>query len=224
MQLSRANAIVAKFSPLRVGAIAAALAMAAVPISYMASSGASGLQLVAAALADPLSVISGRSPGEREAGALAQSKPRKSDVKVGPSARVLSNVRRRPIAQTAAAGPVSPALRSDEQGPFEVGTTPGVMLVPQNPFNVVTGAGIGIAGSGGTGGALIGGSSGGGSSGGGVGGGGGVVGDLPVVVSAIPEPSSWFMMIAGFLFIAATARSRRRRGNNTAGSVRAGIG
>ena len=78
--------------------------------------------------------------------------------------------------------------------------------------------------SGGTGGALIGGGSG-GSSGGGVGGGGGgAAGEVPVIVPAIPEPATWLMMIVGFFFIAATARSKRRRGISTAESVRNGIG
>ena len=158
----------------------------------------------AALLADPLAILSGRSPGSRSSGALLQSKhayarDRTSHKSIGPAApseRVLSNVRTRP--------PVAVPLT-------ETGLIPGVpvgdLIIPDDavtafPAGVpATGSGIGGGGFQGTG-AGVGGAPG--------GGGGGNGGGVPSVPSAVPEPSTWALMLTGYFLVGILYRRRRK--------------
>jgi len=159
-----------------------------------------------ALLEDPLSILSGRSPGARSGGALAQSKHAYQHARMRnhgkpgelPSERVLANVRSRPAAPVPETEVgLLPALPSSDADSFGE-TLPGI------PFSAPVSRG-GIAAAGfpsGASGAVAGGV--------GVGGGGGNMGAVPVVASAIPEPSSWALMLTGY-FVVGTAYRRRRK-------------
>jgi hypothetical protein len=157
-----------------------------------------------ALLEDPLSVLSGRSPGVRSGGALAQSKHAYQHARMRdhgkpgelPSERVLANVRSRPAAPAPETEVgLLPALPSSDAASFGE-TLPGL------PFSASVSRG-GIAAAGFPSGAS-------GAVAGGAGGGGGNMGAVPVVASAIPEPNSWALMLTGY-FVIGTAYRRRRK-------------
>jgi len=157
-----------------------------------------------ALLEDPLSILSGRSPGARSGGTLAQSKHAYQHARMRdhekpgelPSERVLANVRSRPAAPVPETKVgLLPALPSSDAASFGEGL-PGI------PFSAPVSRG-GIAAAGFPSGAS-------GAVAGGAGGGGGNMGAVPVVASAIPEPSSWALMLTGY-FLVGTAYRRRRK-------------
>lgn len=147
-------------------------------------------------LRDPLAILSDRSPGERQAAALVQSKPH---LATGPSERVLSPVLERP-------GTPIPAnldnLAERAQELIDPGSVrdpgaPGGSIAPPLPIPALPGApGGAIPPPGG-------------------GGGGGPTPPAPPappappIVSAVPEPSTWIMMIAGIGLIGVQLRRRR---------------
>ena len=202
MQWSSQSATFASLKAHKV-AVLGALVVVTLPVGYAASEGGATAKFVAAALANPLDILAGRSPGERMPGALAQSKPRKQlpSTASQPGERVLSNVRTRPIAPV-----VAPKSAPSAAAPGMVDATPpsgGVLGIP-TPFAPV-------ASIGGIGGGILPASSGFVSGGGAVGTpAGNVLPEVPAVVAAVPEPNTWVMMLAGFLAMAVTLRSRRR--------------
>lgn len=202
---------IAGTTPARLALIPLA-AVTVVPAGILAT-GAPGSKAIAAALADPLSVLDARSPGARAPGALTSSKPLKAaDVQK----RVLSNLNGTPGAETPAAaaplaqpaapaeapGTVIPAVVAAGPGeaaaiaPLVVGGAPGAAILP--------GVAIapGVVGGGGGGGGVI-------------GGGGGGTGTTPVTpvtpVPAIPEPETWLTLLLGFGAIGGAMRVRRHR-------------
>lgn len=184
-------------------AVLGALAVVTLPVGYAASEGGATAKFVAAALANPLDILAGRSPGERTPGALAQSKPKKQlpSTASRPGERVLSNVRTRPIAPV-----VTPKSAPLAAAPGMVDATPpgAGVLGTATPFAPV-------ASIGGTGGGILPASSGFVPGGGAVGTPtGNVAPEVPAVVAAVPEPGTWVMMFAGFLAMAIVLRSRRR--------------
>jgi hypothetical protein len=169
---------------------AAVLAVGALGYSSGATSVA---KAVGAAIMDPLAVLEGRSPGEREAGALFQTKPRP----VAPVARVRPRRPGMPAEPVAAVPPPTPFI--DLPGaPVPLG---GEVELPIAP--VVFG---GVPG--GPGGPPI----------PVFGGGGGFPPPPPVVppvvtppVAAVPEPSTWAMLILGFGLVGAVLRRQGAR-------------
>jgi len=156
---------------------------------------------------DPASIFSNRSPGGRAPGALTQSKPHMKPWE--PTERVLSPVLDRPgTAGPADAGGL-PEQVADAVGPAAAGGTPGAGGAPVPlPIPGLPGSSGGLIPPGG-------GSSGGGSSGGGSSGGGSSSGGNPPppppppVVSPVPEPATWVMMIVGVGMIGWQLRRRR---------------
>lgn len=198
--------------------VALALAIAAAPVGYVASTTKSGQQFVASALAAPMAILEGRSPGARGAGALAQSKPSRplvtasvSDLVPAPTERVLSGVRNRPGAGPAAQPGVPVVSLAPVGGPEAL--PPGGGLGSPGIGGLGAGSGVGGGGFGGAPGGGVGGGIGGGGGGGGPGTapptGGSSGGQVPVV--AVPEPETWVMMLTGFFAIGSAMRSRRRR-------------
>ena len=181
------------------------LGVLALPLPGGSASGlaAQGATMLAAALSDPMAVFAGRSPGERGNAQLVQSKPMAALM---PSERVLSPVRDRP------APPIAANLDSLPNRVMEV-INPAASPIP----------GIGMPGNG-TSTALPPGTP--GSSGGllpppGGGGGGGTLPPgppipPPPVISAVPEPATWIMMIAGVGMIGWQLRRRRAIGTQAA--------
>jgi hypothetical protein len=208
---------IAGTTPARLALIPLA-AVAVVPAGIVVT-GAPGSEAIAAAIADPLSVLDARSPGARAPGALTSSKPLKAaDVQK----RVLSNLNgtpgaatpsaaaplAQPVAPADAPGTIVPAVVAAGPGeaasiaPLVVGGAPGAAILP----------GIAIAPG------VVG-----GGGGGGAGGGGGPVGTTPVTpgtpvtpVPAIPEPETWLTLLLGFGAIGGAMRFRRRGGAATA--------
>lgn len=183
------------------------LVLAALPIGYAATSGSKANRFITAALADPLAILEGRSPGVRPSGALAQSKPRKP-VPLGaakPSERVLANVRTRPIVPAVMTvdgtqGPFAPvpalfdptapaqnALAStSEPAPIVNAGNGGGGLLPNVPGGFVAGGGAPATGA------------------------AGGIPATPAPVTPVPEPQTWVMMILGFLMVGQSLRSRPR--------------
>ena len=170
---------------------------------------AGGSALAAGMLANPLSVFAERSPGLRSPGALAQTKlayakaksPRREGTARVPNERVLSNLRSRP--------PVPPiASESDSQIPHSIGLPALGFPVPpeQSQGFPVLFAAPGVTG--GTGVVGL-------PTGGGAGGTPGDNGTPTTPVSAVPEPSDWLMVIAGFFLVGAGLRSHRRHDAKT---------
>jgi hypothetical protein len=158
---------------------------------------------------DPTSIFSSRSPGARAPGALTQSKPHMKPWE--PTERVLSPVLDRP----GAAGPADagglPEQVASAVGPAAVGGTPGAGGTPVPlPIPGLPGSSGGLIppGGGSSGGGSGGGSSGGGSSGGSSGG-NPPPPPPPPVVSPVPEPATWVMMIVGVGMIGWQLRRRR---------------
>lgn len=200
------------------GAIGHAMRWALLPAAAVGTiagvgiaTGGVGSSAVMAAFADPLSVLAARSPGARPEGALTQTKLRKST----PEERTLANALTRPLdrfagpglgggAPGAAPGPLNDTVADAVTDAATPAGTPA--LVPLVGGFIGTPSGIVVTPN-----------PGGGSTGGG-GGGGGTTPTPPVVVtptnppvvSAVPEPETWFMMLFGFGFIGGTLRVRRR--------------
>ncbi|WP_010219106.1 PEPxxWA-CTERM sorting domain-containing protein [Sphingomonas sp. PAMC 26621] len=191
-----------------IGAVVA-VACSVGALQYMVSGGQLS-PATAALLADPLSVLSGRSPGSRSSGALLQSKKayahdRTSGTGTGPAApseRVLSNVRTRP--------PV--AVPATETGLIPVLPT-GDAIIPDEAVTSFP-AGVPAPGGGFGGGGFPGTISGGGGGGtpgtGGAVGVGGNGGGVPSVPSAVPEPSTWALMLTGYFLVGIGYRRRRK--------------
>lgn len=153
---------------------------------------AQGGAVLREALRDPASIFSGRSPGERGPGALTSSKPHLTTWQ--PSERVLSPVLERP----GTAGQPAPASLPEQvaaaigpgASPAAGGLGGGIAPVPL-PIPGLPGSSGGIIPLGG-----------GGS-------GGGNPLPPPPVVTAVPEPATWIMMIAGVALIGLQLRRRR---------------
>lgn len=181
--------------------------------AYAFSNSPMGGQAIAAALADPLSVFSARSPGGRAPGALTQTKPARSKgaqrpvelAEVFPSERVLSNIRTRQPDEFAPADLPDALFIGPVAGPVGGGAVPGIdTLAPVLPTGVGS---VPIFTPGGIGPIVPG------------GGGGGGTGEPPTttpveptppVTPSVPEPTTWLMMIAGFFAVGLGLRSRRR--------------
>lgn len=160
-------------------------------------------------LGDPDSVFDARSPGGRRYGWLVDTKQPRTGFDVGPPAeRVLTSVRQRPVPPVVPGGgvPVSGytpgdgTLVPETVGP--AGETPLDTVVPTNP------GGVFIPGS-----PIIGGGTGGGGNGGGGGGTGGTPGGTDPgtttpIPPAVPEPSTWAMLILGFFAMGTMLRRR----------------
>lgn len=157
-----------------------------------------------ALLDDPLSILSGRSPGSRSGAALAESKHAYQRDRMRensrpdelPSERVLANVRSRPVApipETEVG--LLPALPSSDTANFGGALTSIPFDAPVSRGGIAA-TGVPIAASG-----VV---------GGGAGGIGGNTGAVPVVPSAIPEPNSWALMLTGYFLVGTVYRRRRK--------------
>lgn len=166
---------------------------------------AQGGAMLREALRDPASIFSGRSPGQRGAGALVQSKPH---MAAAPSERVLSPVLERP-------GTPIPANLDDLPNKVMDVVAPGAVPVPGTPGANIAAPPLplplpGVPGS--SGGVIP---PGGGGGGGGGSSGGGITPPgppPPPVVTPVPEPATWVMMIAGVGLIGLQLRRRRAAG------------
>ena len=150
-----------------------------------------------------------RSPGQRSKGELADTKghSRNTAAASGPHERALAKVRQ----PSSTLLPLGPGLAQIAEGfppvsPFGLpafagGVLPDVGLpIPGSPSFLVDVPAIG--GGGGGGGGIIGGG------GGAIG--GGVPPSPPPVVSPVPEPSTWALMLMGFAVIGLSLRRKRR--------------
>lgn len=174
-------------------------------VAWQCSLPAGPLRSAAAALLeDPLSILSGRSPGARSGGALAQSKHAYQHDRTRdrgrpaelPSERVLANVRSRPVASIPETEVgLLPALPISDTASFGGAPTSIPFGAPVSPGGIAA-TGFPIAASG-----VV---------GGGAGGVGGNTGAVPMVPSPIPEPNSWALMLTGY-FLVGTAYRRRRK-------------
>lgn len=153
---------------------------------------AQGGAVLREALRDPASIFSGRSPGERGPGALTSSKPHLTTWQ--PSERVLSPVLERP----GTAGQPAPASLP-EQVAAAIG--PGASPAAGGPGGGIAPVPLPIPGLPGSSGGII-------PLGGGGSGGGNPL-PPPPVVTAVPEPATWIMMIAGVALIGLQLRRRR---------------
>lgn len=154
-----------------------------------------------ALLRDPLSVFGDRSPGERAAGALFNTKPDrvKPDHDSPAHERVLSAIRDRPLVDLPALDlpPPTPPMLPDEAilgpglglpgdplfEPMVPGTPYPPMIIPPFPTGPGGGGGIFPPPDGGGG-------------------------------AGVPEPSTWAMMILGIFAAGAAMRLGRRRGSH----------
>ncbi|MEG3122401.1 hypothetical protein [Sphingomonas sp. GB1N7] len=175
-------------------------------LSYSLSSPTSG-SLIAAALADPLSVFADRSPGTRTTAALNQTKKARAHSKDGsravaanpPSERVLTNVRTRPPVAVPDASQYTDALLTTPLASDGAAVVPDIGILPPA---AVAPTGIGSIPGFAPGGVGF-------LPGGGGGGGGGVVPVEPgAPVAGVPETSTWLMLIVGFFAIGWSLRSR----------------
>lgn len=163
---------------------------------------AQGGAMLRTALNNPLAIFSDRSPGERAAGALVQSKPYLAN---GPTERVLSPVLERPVA------PIPANLDNLPNQVMDV-IAPGSAANPGTPGGNIAPPPFPIPGPPGSSGGLIPPPPGGGGSSGG--------GTPPIppgpppppVVTPVPEPATWIMMIAGIGLIGLQLRRRRTVG------------
>lgn len=160
---------------------------------------AQGGALLQGMLRDPLAILSDRSPGPRGSGALIQSKPHHAlaQAPFQPSERVLSEVRDRP------ANPIAANLDNLPERAMELVSpgSPAGSIPPGSLLPIPAPPGTGLPGSSGgilpppTG-----------------GGGGGTVPPgpppPPPIVTPVPEPATWLMMIAGVALIGLQLRRR----------------
>jgi hypothetical protein len=192
----------------RLAAVGAAT-LVAVPALVFATRGTVVETALAAAIADPASILSARSPGSRGAGALTQTKLKQTKLRQTKPRYARSGVRRTP-------GPTERVLgqaRTRPDGALPLGDAADPILglplaVPAGAFSGLGGDGTPATGPGTVafGGVPI--------TGIGGGGGGGIV--VPPTnptqppVTAVPEPATWMMTILGF-FAAGFGLRRRRR-------------
>ena len=169
------------------------------PVALTAT-GPAGVGAVIAAIADPMAVIAGRSPGARPAGALTQSKQRRPAAHGPRSEHVLPRVRQHP-----GGGVVPTDYVPNDAIPFgEIGPEAVTPVTPIAFATPIGGGGVG----GFTGGAF------GGGGGGGIGGGsGGGDTSTPVVTTppptaSVPEPATWATLLLG-MAVAGIALRRR---------------
>ncbi len=210
--------------PLLVGLFFVAVAERGHPASGKA--GARGALM--AALTDPLSLFADRSPGGRGAGALLSTKPMKTAMAdPGPEERVLAGVRDRdpPVdglpelpglndpAFAAAPGGLPPGGGPGDPADPPAGGSP---FSPFSSLPPLGGPGF-VSGGGGPPGSDPPGSGPPGTDPPGVGPPGGGPPGLPPVLSAVPEPGTWAMLIFGFFAVGAAMRRRVRM---QAGSAR----
>ena len=157
---------------------------------------AQGGALLQEVLRDPLAILSDRSPGERRSGTLTQSKPH---LAAGPSERVLSPVLDRP------ANPIPVNLDNLPARALEV-IDPGTSAIPGAPGNSIAAPPLPIPGLPGSSGGVIPPNA---------GNGGGTIPPAPPpapplqVVSPVPEPATWIMMIVGVALIGQQLRRRQ---------------
>ncbi|GEM_PF-2420207 len=164
-------------------------------------------------MSGPDSVFDARSPGSRGYGWLVNTKQPRTGFDVGPPGeRVLTSVRHRPDAPVVPGGGVPVPAYTPADATFvpeAVGPAGGPLIdavVPTNPGGVfipgrpVLGGGVSGPGGGGTGG--------GGSTGGTP---GGTDTNVPttLVTPAVPEPSTWAMLVLGFFAMGPMLRRRR---------------
>lgn len=178
-----------------VAASVAGFAVTGVPmLAGSASAVAAGVP--DAAVIDPLAVLAGRSPGGRAPGALYQTKP---DLFV--------SVPDEPFAPPAAPSPYAglppappPAVPVPLNAAFDVPFMPPLDVAPGLPFAPFLGGfgGPPFVGLWGGGFPSL------------PGGGGGIPAPNPPVTSAVPEPSTWLMLVLGFGVIGATLRRAGR--------------
>lgn len=184
--------------------------LAATGLAVLADNGVFGSRAEAASTAayvpDVDSILDSRSPGQRRYGWLLNNKPERLafSAENPPTERVLSSTRRRPASGSGVPNPEVPL------------TTLGIVpdtTVPPSDFGE-SGSFGGIGGPGGT--PIVGGIPGPGPGPGGGGGGGGddtpgnpVTPTPETPVAAVPEPSSWAMLVMGFAALGAFMRRRR---------------
>jgi hypothetical protein len=171
------------------------------------AAGEGGKSLAAKSLAmlrDPLSILGDRSPGERAAGALFNTKPDRARPGDKPPVheRVLSTVRDRPLIDLPALDlpPAMPLMLPDQAiVPPGLGLPGDAIFEPMIPSTPFPPLAIGpFPGGPGPGG----------------GGGGGTV-NPPGGGIGVPEPATWAMMILGF-FAAGAAMRRGKRASRVA--------
>ena len=167
---------------------------------------------------DAVNSFIGRSPGERGATDVLKGKTKRVASRIGkgrdvtePTQKALGKIFDKPVegvASTATPQPVAGALPETVEFVAPVAGLPAFASVIPGVFTPVIGGG--------------GGGSGGGGSGGGGGGGGGISVPPPVppVVNAIPEPSTWALLLLGFAAVGASLR--RTNANRLSLSRRAG--
>ena len=144
----------------------------------------------------------GRSPGERGATDILKGKTKRVASRIGkgrdvtePTQKALGKIFDKPVegvASTATPQPVAVALPETVEFVAPVAGLPAFASVIPGVFTPVIGGG--------------GGGSGGGSGGGGGGGGTSVPPPIPPVVNAIPEPSTWVLLLLGFAAVGASLR------------------
>lgn len=194
-----------------------ALPLLLLPAGYVTNGASAGGAAIAAAIADPLSILATRSPGARAPGALTQTKGVRRAVAgpVGavPSERVLSGARSRPVSAPTAIPP-APGVVFEMPAPTPapvivptvVGDLPGVSAGPPVAFvGPAPFIGGGIGGGSGGGGVILPGT-------GGTDNGGGTV--APGGAPAIPEPATWLMMVIGFMALGVAMRFNHRSANS----------
>ncbi|WP_375392971.1 PEPxxWA-CTERM sorting domain-containing protein [uncultured Sphingomonas sp.] len=170
------------------------------PVALTAT-GPAGVGAVIAAIADPMAVMAGRSPGVRPAGALTQSKQRRLATPGPRSEHVLPRVRQHPGGVVPADYVPGDAIPFGEIGPEAV--TPVTPIAFAAP---VGGGGGGVGGF--TGGAFGGGGGGGGSGSGGGGDTSTPVVTTPPLTASVPEPATWATLLLG-MAVAGIALRRR---------------
>lgn len=157
-----------------------------------------GGALMQGLLRDPLAILSDRSPGARQPGVLVQSKPH---MAIQPSERVLSPVRERP------ASPIPANLDNLDDRAKEV-INPGSPLAAGGPGSSIPAPFDPPAGSPGFSGGIIPPGTGGGGSNGGGGNPPPPGPPPPPIVTPVPEPATWIMMIVGVGLIGIQLRRR----------------
>jgi hypothetical protein len=181
----------------------------AAAIAISAIGDGSGLS-ARAAQADAAALLDARSPGEREAGILLASKPARE-----PKSMIMSMAQERengvPALVERALGRLGPSASADVPDLIPLPD----LLLDGSPVQALASA-LGLPRSGAPVPSFAGGLPlpGGGGSGGGGGGGPGseTPEPNPPVVSPVPEPSSWIIMIAGFVLVGWVLRRGRAAG------------